>query len=252
MKKILFILLVLLFVKVQSQERKNDTLFIKYDETLLKGRIDPDNKTIYNYVFVNQRSKERSIHFEKRKTFRDLTTSSTIKTFEEIYKEAKINNDYIAAKLFRYFDEHKYSTYFLVKGNEFIEMAVVDSIICFSEEVPYINGNVDTLLIKYNEKLLIKKQLQNDADIRYCVSEKKKPLNYMYFKQKAVFKDLKAKLKPQSLKKLLTESKAYKNHNLHDAMFENYLRKNFGTKCKYFFVKDNVFIQVEVKNTLND
>lgn len=103
MKKIFFILLILSFVKAQTQEQKKDTLFIKYDEKILKKWKHPTTKK-YFYSFKHLKENVEYICFEQKKVCKKTTTSSSIKNFKEIFKESKTYNIYNRFRASNLFD----------------------------------------------------------------------------------------------------------------------------------------------------
>lgn len=110
----------------------------------------------------------------------------------------------------------------------------------------------DTLFIKYDKKLLKRLQDPVTKEINYFVLDKDKDSGYMFFLEKQLFKDLTTKSKIYCLNKLLKKSKAYKNSILDDYVFFNYLSSNFGSKTKWFFVKNNLSIEVDLIYAIDD
>lgn len=124
MKNFILLILITFFFCSYAQEQKKDTLFIKYNENLLKKFKEPyDN---YYYYIIKNTGNNGTISFEEKQVYFDLNPKNVycleniIKEAGAIYKKNKYKlgkiND---SKLANYLGEF---TLFFVDENKFIKV----------------------------------------------------------------------------------------------------------------------------------
>lgn len=120
---ILYFLLVFSFYSF-SQEQKKDTLFINYNDDLLKKYKHPIDS--YNYYIINDTGNNGSISFVEKQIYYNLKHKN-IFCLKDIIKSAKAyykKNKYKKGKI----NDYKLATYlgkfilFFVNGNKFIKV----------------------------------------------------------------------------------------------------------------------------------
>ncbi|WP_417784759.1 hypothetical protein [Tenacibaculum sp.] len=119
MKKITLLILLIFSICSYTQEQKKDTLFIKYDNDLLKKYKHPiDN---YNYYLIKGAGNSGTISFEEKHIYFDLNPKNIyclkdiIKKARAYFRKGKINDFRLATYLGKF-------TLFFVKKNEFIKV----------------------------------------------------------------------------------------------------------------------------------
>ena len=119
---ILYFLLIFSFYSF-SQEQEKDTLFIKYDNSLLTKYTEPIDK--YNYYLIKGTENQKDLTFlQEEKKYTNLKHNKTLclknilKKSNSYYERGKVRNERLANYLGQY-------VIFLVKQNEYIKVGIV-------------------------------------------------------------------------------------------------------------------------------
>ena len=117
-------------------------------------------------------------------------------------------------------------------------LTIVFSFYAFGQE------NCDTLFIKYDDRLLEKRQHPVD-EYFYYVIEGGGTNGIIYFEEETTVKNTFKKIKPIRLKKILRKSKAYYKKN----KFDDWKLSQYFHKKKYtsiYLVKDSILYKIKV------
>lgn len=126
MKNLIFITLCFFSSIVLAQEHKRDTLFIKYDNSLLtRGKLTGENTFVYTIKGTNNSDDfvyllEQEIYYNLRPN-KVLCFKKVLKNSNAYYKKEKLNNSILVKYLGKY-------DILLIKGKKYIKVAIVHEI----------------------------------------------------------------------------------------------------------------------------
>ena len=126
MKNLILCFLLLVCFYSFAQEQKKDTLFIKYDNSLLTKYTEPIDKYSY-YLIKGTGYKEDIVSLEEEKTYTNLKAKSVL-CLKSVLKKSNAyyeNNKLLDWKLVEYLGEYMI---FLVKDKKYIKVQVVHEI----------------------------------------------------------------------------------------------------------------------------
>lgn len=126
MKNFISLLFPIFFFCSYAQEQKKDTLFIKYDSSLLTKHTNPIEK--YNYYLIKGTENQSDLTFLKEKIIhinlkskKVLCLKDILKNSNSYYENNKVKNERLANYLGRYL-------VFLKKEKEYIQVLVIQEI----------------------------------------------------------------------------------------------------------------------------
>lgn len=262
MKRLLLVILtIIISTKSIAQNNTKDTLFFKYDKNYILFYEDYGKKFNSSYKDF-EKEVLKNIHLTKTQGYfllKKIDTLYSLTTPKEIYslkdyverKEFYISNriidiDYLKKELF-----NKYKI-IIVTDNKYIEIRqnphenFYNSYypIKYADKVKYPKQMKDTLFIKYDSKLLSRKQHPLSKEFYFIIKDLDKKEDVVYFSEEEILYNLTPK-KIYCLKKVLKKSNAYYGKN----KFDDYALFDYFNKSKYdkiFLVKKKQFIKVGV------
>ncbi len=129
MKNLIFITFCLFSTVLLAQEQKRDTLFIKYDSSLLNRKYDSIEKTFF-YIIKGTGVREELVYLLEKENYFNLKPKNVL-CFKNVLKKSnsyfKSNPYYKKDQL----DDTKLAEYlgkyviFLIKGKKYIKVATV-------------------------------------------------------------------------------------------------------------------------------
>ncbi len=125
MRTFIFIAFCLFSSVLLAQEQKRDTLFIKYDNSLLTRKHDSIEKEFF--YLIKGTGNSGLIYLEEKKVYKNLKPNKTscfrniLKDSKAYYEKGKLSDPKLVEYLGKYI-------VFLVKGNKFIKVSIVHEI----------------------------------------------------------------------------------------------------------------------------